>query len=319
MPWLPGATLFVEVGVPLATGLHQVDNPAIDASGRVYVTYSGSRGQQSPVSIFRVASPAVRASRSSPASSTPRRWRSGPMAGSMCRADSTARSTASSRTARTKWWRPISVWPAGWRLRPTARCSSAIARARSFTSIRRAYRDACDAAGERCRVSPRHGARRLPLCHGPDAGTYDRVYRVVDGGTCRDRSTRASAVRKAWPLTAHGVLHVVEALAGASGRVPAPQPPARRSHRRPTAGRPRLRHGRHARRQQSATRSTGSDKLRFAQARRTVDAATDAATTTSCLCLRASRSRSLSRRRVVTVARNGCWVPAIWSCWRSAR
>ena len=55
MPWLPGATLFVDIGVPVATGLHQVDNPAIDAEGRVYVTYSGARGQQAPVSIFRIA------------------------------------------------------------------------------------------------------------------------------------------------------------------------------------------------------------------------------------------------------------------------
>jgi sugar lactone lactonase YvrE len=54
VPWLPGATLFVEVGTPLATGLHQVDSPAIDAAGRLFVTYSGTRGQQAPVSIFRV-------------------------------------------------------------------------------------------------------------------------------------------------------------------------------------------------------------------------------------------------------------------------
>ena len=57
VPWLPGATLFVDVGVMLATGLHQVDNPAVDRQGRVYVTYSGSRGQQAPVSIFRVDKP----------------------------------------------------------------------------------------------------------------------------------------------------------------------------------------------------------------------------------------------------------------------
>jgi len=55
VPWLPGATLFVDVGIPLATGLHQVDSPAIDRQGRVYVTYSGSRGQQAPVSVFRVS------------------------------------------------------------------------------------------------------------------------------------------------------------------------------------------------------------------------------------------------------------------------
>lgn len=53
-PWLMGATSFVDVGIPIATGVHQVDNPAIDAEGRVYLTYSGTRGQQAPVSIFRI-------------------------------------------------------------------------------------------------------------------------------------------------------------------------------------------------------------------------------------------------------------------------
>ena len=37
-----------------ATGLHQVDNPVFDRSGHLFVTYSGSRGQDAPVSIFRV-------------------------------------------------------------------------------------------------------------------------------------------------------------------------------------------------------------------------------------------------------------------------
>jgi len=54
-----GATR-VEVGVPWATGLHQVDNPAFDAEGRLYVTYSGPRGQEAPVSVFRVATPGAR-------------------------------------------------------------------------------------------------------------------------------------------------------------------------------------------------------------------------------------------------------------------
>jgi len=57
VPWLPGATLYVDVGAMVATGLHQVDNPAIDAEGRIYATYSGSRGQQAPVSVFRVSGP----------------------------------------------------------------------------------------------------------------------------------------------------------------------------------------------------------------------------------------------------------------------
>ncbi len=49
-----GETAYVEIGAPLATGLHQVDSPAIDSAGNVYVTFSGSRGQQGPVAIFIV-------------------------------------------------------------------------------------------------------------------------------------------------------------------------------------------------------------------------------------------------------------------------
>lgn len=52
--WSPGATLFVDVGVPLATGLHLVDSPAVDGGGRVYCAFSGPRGQETPVSIYRL-------------------------------------------------------------------------------------------------------------------------------------------------------------------------------------------------------------------------------------------------------------------------
>ena len=50
----PGETAYIDVGAPLATGLHQVDSPAFDAQGNLYVTFSGSRGQQSPVAVFIV-------------------------------------------------------------------------------------------------------------------------------------------------------------------------------------------------------------------------------------------------------------------------
>lgn len=50
----PGETAYVDIGAPLATGLHQVDNPAFDLQGNLYVTFSGSRGQQSPVAVFVV-------------------------------------------------------------------------------------------------------------------------------------------------------------------------------------------------------------------------------------------------------------------------
>lgn len=51
---IEGETAFVEIGTPIATGVHQVDNPVFDAGGHLYLTYSGTRGEQVPVSIFRV-------------------------------------------------------------------------------------------------------------------------------------------------------------------------------------------------------------------------------------------------------------------------
>ena len=51
---LAGETVSVSVGSSWATGLHQVDNPVFDPDGNLFVTYSGSRGQEAPVSIFRV-------------------------------------------------------------------------------------------------------------------------------------------------------------------------------------------------------------------------------------------------------------------------
>jgi len=51
---VPGETAYISIGGEWATGLHQVDNPVFDADGNLFVTYSGSRGQESPVSIFRV-------------------------------------------------------------------------------------------------------------------------------------------------------------------------------------------------------------------------------------------------------------------------
>jgi len=54
VPGAPGETVYLSVGSRWATGLHQVDNPVFDAEGHLFVTYSGSRGQEAPVSIFRV-------------------------------------------------------------------------------------------------------------------------------------------------------------------------------------------------------------------------------------------------------------------------
>jgi sugar lactone lactonase YvrE len=44
----------LRVAVPIAENLHPVANPAVDAHGNVYVTFSGSRGQKVPVAIYRI-------------------------------------------------------------------------------------------------------------------------------------------------------------------------------------------------------------------------------------------------------------------------
>ncbi len=44
----------VSIAVPMADNLHPVSNPAIDADGNVFATFSGPRGQAVPVSVFRI-------------------------------------------------------------------------------------------------------------------------------------------------------------------------------------------------------------------------------------------------------------------------
>src|SRR5947209_17427190 len=44
----------LRVATTIAENLHPVTNPALDAAGNVYVTFSGSRGQKVPVSIYRI-------------------------------------------------------------------------------------------------------------------------------------------------------------------------------------------------------------------------------------------------------------------------
>ena len=48
-------SLSVQVAVAMAENLHPVANPAVDAQGNLYTTLSGSRGQQTPVSVFRIS------------------------------------------------------------------------------------------------------------------------------------------------------------------------------------------------------------------------------------------------------------------------
>jgi sugar lactone lactonase YvrE len=44
----------VSIGLQIADNLHPVANPAVDAEGNIYVTFSGSRGQRVPVSLYKI-------------------------------------------------------------------------------------------------------------------------------------------------------------------------------------------------------------------------------------------------------------------------
>lgn len=44
----------IKVASTIADNLHPVTNPALDVEGNIYVTFSGSRGQKVPVSIFKI-------------------------------------------------------------------------------------------------------------------------------------------------------------------------------------------------------------------------------------------------------------------------
>ena len=44
----------VAVGITLTDTLHPVANPAVDAAGNIFSTFSGSRGQKVPVALFKI-------------------------------------------------------------------------------------------------------------------------------------------------------------------------------------------------------------------------------------------------------------------------
>jgi sugar lactone lactonase YvrE len=43
-----------DVGIQIADNLYPVGNPAVDSAGNIYATFSGSRGQKTPVSVFKI-------------------------------------------------------------------------------------------------------------------------------------------------------------------------------------------------------------------------------------------------------------------------
>ena len=44
----------VVIGVQIADNVHPVANPAVDRQGNVYTTFSGARGQKTPVAVYKI-------------------------------------------------------------------------------------------------------------------------------------------------------------------------------------------------------------------------------------------------------------------------
>jgi sugar lactone lactonase YvrE len=215
VPGMHGETVYLSIAAPCATGLHQVDNPVFDPDGNLFVAYSGSRGQEAPVSIFRVTRAGTRE----------------PFASGIVNATSMARG------------------PDG-QLYVSSRFEGAVYRVREDGSHEQVASDlgvACGIAFDsdgwmyvgdrsgtifRVRDGRAHAFATLPasvaafhlamspqdelFVSAPTLGAYDHIYRIGRQGEVR--TVPASLGRpQGLAFSADGVLHVVDALAGASG------------------------------------------------------------------------------------------------------
>ena len=206
-----------------------------DRDGNLYVTYSGTRGQQVPVSIFRVRPNGTRETFCT-GLVNPTSMALGPGRRSLrvepLRRDGVSRD---GRTARSSRSRPTSALPCGLAFdrRRHAVCRRSVGHDLPRRS-RRAGDDACVAAVERGGVPPGVRSRRGALRHRADAVA---VRFGVQGRPRRRRDafgTPGSDGRRGSPSIGGGDLFVVEALAGVSGLYRLP--PGERRPRTDAAG-----------------------------------------------------------------------------------
>jgi sugar lactone lactonase YvrE len=206
----------VQIAAPFATGLHQVDNPVFDREGNLYVTYSGTRGQQVPVSIFRVRPNGTRET-----------FSSGIVNPTSMAVDPEGRLFVSSRFEGT-----VYRVAADGSIEPFATdlgvaCGLAFAADgtlfvgdRSGT-IFRVDREghAATFASLPASVAAFHlafGPDDALYVTGPTLSSYDSVYRIDTSGTV-DAVYSGFGRPQGVAFDSRGALHVVEALAGVSG------------------------------------------------------------------------------------------------------
>ena len=207
---------FVEVAGPFATGLHQVDNPAFDRDGNLYVTYSGTRGQQVPVSIFRVRPNGTRET-----------FSSGIVNPTSMAIDPRGRLYVSSRFEGTVYRVAEDGSTQAFANDLGVACGLAFAEDGTlFVGDRSGTIFAVDQAGRAktfASLPPSVAAFHLAMgpdralyVTGPTLASYDSLYRIDSHGTV---TTTYSGFGRPQGLAfdRHGTLFVVEALAGSSG------------------------------------------------------------------------------------------------------
>jgi sugar lactone lactonase YvrE len=212
---------FIDVAAPFATGLHQVDNPVFDRDGNLYVTFSGTRGQQVPVSIFRVRPNGTRET-----------FSSGIVNPTSMAIDPQGRLYVSSRFEGTVYRVALDGSAEPFANDLGVACGLAFARDGAlFVGDRSGTIFRVDRAGKAttfaslpASVAAFHlavGPDDALYVTGPTLSSYDALYRVDANG---EVATRYAGFGRPQGLAfdAHGTLHVVEALAGVSGlyRVP---------------------------------------------------------------------------------------------------
>jgi len=213
---VPGDTALLEVAAPFATGLHQVDNPVFDREGNLYVTYSGTRGMQVPVSIFRVRPNGTRETFSSgivnPTSiavdPAGRLYVSSRFEGTVYRlsADGTAEPFATDLgVACGLAFAPDGTLYVGDRSGTIFRVEQS-GRTHTFATL------PASVAAFHIALGP-DGALYVT---GPTLSPYDSVYRIDPQGVVTTRS-QSFGRPQGLAFDARGSLFVVEALAGASG------------------------------------------------------------------------------------------------------
>jgi sugar lactone lactonase YvrE len=213
---LPGEQAFLEVAAPFATGLHQVDNPVFDREGNLYVTYSGTRGQQVPVSIFRVRPNGTRET-----------FSSGIVNPTSIAADPHGRIYVSSRFEGTVYRLAPDGTAQPYATDLGVACGLAFTLDGTlFVGDRSGTIFKVDSGGHAtafASLPPSVAAFHLAIgkdgalyVTGPTLSPYDAVYRVDASGNVTIRS-QAFGRPQGLAFDATGTLFVVEALAGASG------------------------------------------------------------------------------------------------------